>query len=106
MNVIKFFDWILIAAAVIIACQLKKNNPERCREIYSDTFNWTMGLVFPFALIEILSVLGFRICDVNWAFSPLDMMGISSSLFLIKWKCPDLKFMGIIDSRKKTSGKQ
>ena len=83
MDIWKVAQVAFIIIMVIALWQLEKKDLDRARSVLANAFVWTLGVATPLAFIEMLSAFGVSMCDVPWAFTPLDFMSATAMMALL-----------------------
>lgn len=83
MDIWKVAQVAFIIIMVIALWQLEKKDLDRARSVLANAFVWTLGVATPLAFIEMLSAFGVSMCDVPWAFTPLDFMSVTAMMALL-----------------------
>lgn len=99
MDITKMIDFWIFMAALCIAGNISKKEPERFQKLMTNTLGYVMSLGLIFSFLEFLALCGIKILEVAWSFSPLDIMSAVSCLFFFalcseKWSLTNRQLDG------------
>lgn len=96
MNFFRVCEVIFIVWTLIAMRRLEKKDLKNAQYVWHWVGGGLMVMTAPFAFIDAIAAFGFHFFDVNWAFTPLDVMA---------WACivcysalAKKKLFGIVDT--------
>ncbi|MDE7218570.1 MAG: hypothetical protein K2O45_02955 [Oscillospiraceae bacterium] len=98
MNFFQVCEVIFIVAMLAVMGGMEKKSPDEARRIQYWAFVGSLGTIVPLVCIEALSAFGLHLFDVNWTFTPLNIMSGMCVVYLVVMS--GKKLFGIVDTSK------